>query len=178
MHQLKPKPLPSFPAALPSVYPWRVCLRDITADLLAGFLVNHCVDHQCTWASKNPAPDALGPPVIQGRAPSASGAATVGGGLSREETRLLIRAELKRAGISDKITRYALRVLSRKCFPRFGSVSRPIPPSRVENLILGRHSHLPNTEALKLDSLFTRRERQILIIPYRGRFRNLGFAAK
>lgn len=31
-------------------------------------------------------------------------------GLSREEARLLIRAELKRAGISEKITRYVSRM--------------------------------------------------------------------
>ncbi|CAB1116935.1 unnamed protein product [Ectocarpus sp. CCAP 1310/34] len=41
-----------------------------------------------------------------------------GGGLSREETRLLIRAELKRAGISDKITREEASVLAEDCAAR------------------------------------------------------------
>lgn len=44
--------------------------------------------------------------ILQHRAVSVR-AGTSGAGLSREEARLLIRAELKRAGISDKITRYS-----------------------------------------------------------------------
>ncbi|CAM9739027.1 unnamed protein product [Ectocarpus sp. 12 AP-2014] len=41
-----------------------------------------------------------------------------GGGLSREEARLLIRAELKRAGISDKITREEASVQAEECAAR------------------------------------------------------------
>ncbi|CAM9300985.1 unnamed protein product [Ectocarpus sp. 12 AP-2014] len=40
------------------------------------------------------------------------------GGLSREEARLLIRAELKRAGISDKITREEASVQAEECAAR------------------------------------------------------------
>ncbi|CAN0061404.1 unnamed protein product, partial [Ectocarpus fasciculatus] len=49
-----------------------------------------------------------------GAAPPSRG----GGGLSREEARLLIRAELKRAGISDKITREEASVQAEECAAR------------------------------------------------------------
>jgi len=43
------------------------------------------------------------------RAARAAAVVPTSRGLSREEARLLIRAELKRAGISDKITRCSSR---------------------------------------------------------------------
>ncbi|CAM9506680.1 unnamed protein product [Ectocarpus sp. 4 AP-2014] len=73
-------------------------------------------DHRCTPHSQG----AVGA-VLYGSGRERGAAAPPsrgGGGLSREEARLLIRAELKRAGISDKITREEASVQAEECAAR------------------------------------------------------------